>query len=49
MDNRLKKVKSSVITDVKKHGGNRTKATKELGIDKSTLWRKTKKFNIKDL
>jgi len=45
---KLKSAEANVIIDVlKKHGGNRTKAAKELGIDKSTLWRKIKKLNIK--
>jgi PAS domain S-box-containing protein len=45
---RLKDAESTVIVDVlKKHGGNRSKTAEELGIDKSTLWRKIKKYNIK--
>ncbi|MFH0735062.1 MAG: sigma 54-interacting transcriptional regulator [bacterium] len=32
---------------LKKHDFNKTKAAAELGIDKSTLWRKMKRFNIK--
>ena len=45
---KLKAAEANVIIDVlKKHGGNRTKAAKELDIDKSTLWRKIKKLNIK--
>ncbi|NCA80735.1 MAG: diguanylate cyclase, partial [Sphingobacteriia bacterium] len=31
-----------------KKGGNRTAAAKELGMSKTTLWRKIKKFNISD-
>lgn len=31
-----------------KNGGNRTVAAKELGMSKTTLWRKIKKFNISD-
>ena len=47
---RLKEVETNAIIDVlKRHGGNRSKAAKELGIDKSTLWRKIKKYNIKDI
>ena len=47
---RLKEAETKIIIDIlKKHGGNRTKAAEELGIDKSTLWRKIKKFSIKDL
>lgn len=47
---RLKGAEVPLIVDaLKKHGGNRSKAAEELGIDKSTLWRKMKKFNIQDL
>jgi len=47
---RLKEAESDLIIDtLKKHGGNRSKAAEELGIDKSTLWRKIKKYNIKDI
>ncbi len=47
---RLKEAENDLIIDVlKRHGGNRSKAAEELGIDKSTLWRKIKKYNIKDL
>jgi len=47
---RLKSAEATVIIDVlKKHAGNRTKAAKELGIDKSTLWRKIKKYNIEGI
>jgi len=47
---RLKEAEISVIIDVlKKHGGNRSKAAEELGIDKSTLWRKIKRLNIKEI
>jgi len=47
---RLKEAEAYIIIDIlKKHGGNRSKAAEELGIDKSTLWRKIKKFNIKNL
>ena len=31
---------------LEKHGGNRTHAALDLGIDTSTLWRKMKKYNI---
>lgn len=33
---------------LKKYNGHRGKAAQELGIDKSTLWRKIKKYNITD-
>jgi PAS domain S-box-containing protein len=31
---------------LQQHNGNRTRTAQELGIDKSTLWRKMKKYNI---
>ena len=44
---RLKTAEVQVIIDaLKKHAGNRSQAAADLGIDKSTLWRKMKKFNI---
>ncbi len=47
---RLKEAENDLIIDaLKRHGGNRSKAAEELGIDKSTLWRKIKKYNIKDI
>ena len=47
---RLKTAQVQIIIDaLKKHAGNRSKVAAELGIDKSTLWRKMKKFNIKNL
>ncbi len=47
---RLKTAEVQIIIDaLKKYAGNRSKAAEELGIDKSTLWRKMKKFNIKNL
>jgi transcriptional regulator with PAS, ATPase and Fis domain len=46
--NRFKEAEAQVISEVlKKHSGNRAKTASELGINKSTLWRKMKKFNIK--
>jgi DNA-binding protein Fis len=34
---------------VLKHtGGNKTKAAEILGIDRVSLWRKVKKFNLQD-
>jgi PAS domain S-box-containing protein len=32
---------------LKKHGGNRVKTAKELGLDRTTLWRKMKKHGLK--
>ena len=47
---RIKEAENNLIIDaLKKHAGNRSKAAEELGIDKSTLWRKIKKFNIQDI
>jgi len=38
-----------IITDaLRRNAGNRTRTAEELGIDKSTLWRKMKKYNIRD-
>jgi len=46
-DNRFREAETQVIGEVlKKHGGNRAKTAAELGINKSTLWRKMKKHNI---
>lgn len=36
-----------IIETLHKHRGSRKKAAQELGIDKSTLWRKMKRFGIK--
>jgi len=45
--NRFRDAETQVIREVlKKHDGNRSKAAAELGINKSTLWRKIKKFTI---
>ena len=47
---RLKEAENVLIIDaLKRYAGNRSKAAEELGIDKSTLWRKIKKYNIKDI
>jgi len=37
---------ASIISALRKHNGNRNKAALELGIDKTTLWRKIKKLGI---
>ena len=43
----LKSAEAEIILNVlTKHKGNRAKTAYELGIDKSTLWRKMKKLNI---
>ena len=34
---------------LEKHDGNRTKASKELGVSRNTLWRKMKKYGIDDI
>ncbi|HSL88401.1 MAG TPA: sigma 54-interacting transcriptional regulator [Ignavibacteriaceae bacterium] len=38
--------KKMIMNALKKHKGNRTKASKELNINPSTLWRKIKKLEI---
>jgi PAS domain S-box-containing protein len=44
---RLRETETHEIIDaLRRHGGNRSRAAEELGIDKSTLWRKMKKYNI---
>lgn len=43
----LKQAEAETILSVlKRYNGNRTKTAAELGIDKSTLWRKMKKYHI---
>jgi PAS domain S-box-containing protein len=43
----LKNAEAEIILNIlTKHKGNRAKTAAELGIDKSTLWRKMKKLNI---
>ena len=47
---RIKEAEAAMILDtLKRHGGRRSAAARELGIDKSTLWRKIKKYNLKKL
>ncbi len=36
-----------IVSTLQKHEGNRTRTAAELGMDKSTLWRKMKRFNLK--
>ena len=44
---KLKAAEAQVISEIlKKHGGNRSRTAEELGINKSTLWRKMKQFNL---
>jgi len=38
--------KSAIVETLQKHNGNRTKTAIELGVDKSTLWRKMKKYGL---
>ncbi len=46
-ENRLRDAEVRVIIDtLEKHGGNRSKAAAELGINRSTLWRKMKALKI---
>jgi PAS domain S-box-containing protein len=43
----LGRTEASIIESLlEKHGGSRTKTAAELGIDKSTLWRKMKKYGL---
>ena len=36
------------VAALKKYGGDRMKAAKELGISKTTLWRRMKKYEIEE-
>ncbi|TCP28775.1 PAS domain S-box-containing protein [Scopulibacillus darangshiensis] len=38
--------KQAIISALKEEKGNKTKAAERLGFDRSTLWRKIKKYNI---
>ena len=38
--------KKTIMETLQKHNGNRSKAAAELGINKSTLWRKMKKLGL---
>ncbi len=47
---RLKETETTeIIEALKRHGGNRARAAEELGINKSTLWRKMRKYNLHHL
>lgn len=35
-----------IIETLRRHGGNRTKTARELGMDRATLWRKMKKYHV---
>jgi transcriptional regulator of acetoin/glycerol metabolism len=35
-----------LLSVLRKHGWHRSKAAKELGIDRTTLWRKMKKYHL---
>ena len=37
---------AAILETLRQHGGHRGKTAKELGIDKTTLWRKMKKYDI---
>ena len=37
---------AAILQTLRRHGGHRGKTAKELGIDKTTLWRKMKKYDI---
>jgi PAS domain S-box-containing protein len=48
--NKLDYAEAQVIRNaLKKYNGNRSKAAQELGIHKTTLWRKMKKFGINEI
>jgi transcriptional regulator with PAS, ATPase and Fis domain len=36
-----------ILAVLRKHGWNRSKAAGELGIDRTTLWRKIKKYDLR--
>ncbi len=38
-----------IVDTLKKYGGSREKTAKELGISKATLWRRMKKYEMKEL
>jgi len=38
-----------LLAVLRKHGWNRSKAAGELGIDRTTLWRKIKKFGLRPI
>ena len=47
---KIREAEANLIVDtLKRHAGSRTKAAQELGIDKSTLWRKIQKYKLKNV
>jgi DNA-binding NtrC family response regulator len=50
MRNRFKRSEAAVIIEaLKRNGGRRGETARELGIDPSTLWRKMKRLDIKQV
>lgn len=45
-ENHILSEKDIIIKTLAKYGGNKTKAAADLNMDRSTLWRKLKKYNI---
>jgi PAS domain S-box-containing protein len=37
----------TILKNLEKHGGNRTETARELGIDRTTLWRKMKRYGLR--
>jgi transcriptional regulator of acetoin/glycerol metabolism len=35
-----------IMTELRRHNGNRSLAARSLGMDRSTLWRKLKKYQL---
>ncbi len=45
----LAQIEAAAILDaLRRHGGNRSAAARELGVDKTTIWRKMKKIGLKE-
>jgi transcriptional regulator with PAS, ATPase and Fis domain len=45
-DTSLSKERRNIIHTLNQHSGNRIKAAQALGIDRTTLWRKMKRYNL---